>query len=187
MELRGAEATVTINEEVVKTRERKGYRHPKLDEKIREERTKTEARIMKKARKHGVTAPEIENVEEYTLTMEKLEGKPLKQVIEPGHLEEYGRNVAYMHSTDIIHGDLTTSNAIMGDELGIIDFGLSFRSHRIEDKAVDIHLLKQVLESSHPEIADEAWDEFVEGYSRYEDSEKVLEQLEEVESRGRYK
>ncbi|MFB6208371.1 MAG: KEOPS complex kinase/ATPase Bud32 [Candidatus Nanohaloarchaea archaeon] len=187
MEFKGAEATVTINGEVVKKRERKSYRHPELDEKLRRERTATEARIMEEARKHGASVPEVHEIEDYTLTMEKAEGKPLKHVIEPGHLEGYGKNVAYMHSADIIHGDLTTSNAVLGDELSVIDFGLSFRSHRIEDKAVDIHLLKQVLESSHPEIADKAWEKFVEGYSEYEDSEKVLEQLEEVESRGRYK
>ncbi|MFT4868365.1 MAG: TP53 regulating kinase-like protein [Candidatus Nanohaloarchaea archaeon] len=102
-------------------------------------------------------------------------------------MKELGENVALLHSIDIIHGDLTTSNAIADEEIYLIDFGLSFRSQRIEDRAVDIHLLKQVLESSHPEVSKEAWQNFLKGYSEYEDSEKVLEQLEEVEQRGRYK
>lgn len=186
MEYRGAEATVEVNDEVVKKREPKKYRHPELDERLRTERTSTEARIMKAARKHGANVPPVEKVDETTLEMEKVNGEPLKDVIEPEHLRAYGRNVAYMHSADIIHGDLTTSNAILGGELYVIDFGLSFRSQRIEDRAVDIHLLKQVLESSHPELED-SWKQFVKGYSEYDQSDEVLEQLEDVESRGRYK
>jgi len=103
-------------------------------------------------------------------------------------MKSYGTNIAYLHSTEIIHGDLTTSNAMVSNgELYVIDFGLSFRSQRLEDKAVDIHLLKQVLNSSHPEVAERAWQKFVEGYSEYEKSDEVLEQLEDVEKRGRYK
>jgi TP53 regulating kinase-like protein len=32
----------------------------------------------------------------------------------------------------------------------MIDFGLSFVSNKIEDKAVDIYVLKRALISSHP-------------------------------------
>src|SRR4030042_1167648 len=47
----------------------------------------------------------------------------------------------------IINGDLTTSNMILNpdNKLYFIDFGLSFHSNKIEDKAVDLHLLKQAL------------------------------------------
>ena len=31
-----------------------------------------------------------------------------------------------------------------------IDFGLGFHSNRIEDKAVDLHLIKEALEAKHP-------------------------------------
>ena len=103
-------------------------------------------------------------------------------------MNNYGQNIAYLHSADIIHGDLTTSNAMTLDgEIYIIDFGLSFRSQRSEDKAVDIHLLKQVLNSSHPEVAKKAWRNFIDGYTEYEKSDEVLEQLKDVEERGRYK
>lgn len=188
--MKGAEATISFeNGKVLKKRERKKYRHRELDDKIRTERTRTELKLMEEAKRHGVNVPEAEEVDETTIQMEKVEGKPLKKVVEdrPDLMSEYGKNIAYLHSTDIIHGDLTTSNAIAGEKLFIIDFGLSFRSQRTEDKAVDIHLLKQVLESSHPGVAGECWEEFVEGYSEYDDSENVLEQLKDVESRGRYK
>jgi Kae1-associated kinase Bud32 len=188
---KGAEAEVEIREEqVVKRRPEKKYRHPELDKKIREERTETEEKLITEARKYGVSVPEAEKKGNSTIELEKIEGEKLKEVVEekPEILESFGENIALLHSTDIIHGDLTTSNAIADSgKIFLIDFGLSFRSQRTEDKAVDIHLLKQVLESSHPEVADEAWENFLKGYRDYEDSEKVLEQLEEVEQRGRYK
>jgi Kae1-associated kinase Bud32 len=188
---KGAEAEVEIREQqVVKRRPEKKYRHPELDKKIREERTETEEKLITEARKYGVSVPEAEKKDNSTIELEKIEGEKLKEVVEekPEILEGFGENIALLHSTDIIHGDLTTSNAIADSgKIFLIDFGLSFRSQRTEDKAVDIHLLKQVMESSHPEAADEAWENFLKGYSEYEDSDKVLEQLEEVEQRGRYK
>ncbi|MFT4893129.1 MAG: Kae1-associated kinase Bud32 [Candidatus Nanohaloarchaea archaeon] len=188
---KGAEAEVEIREQkVVKRRPEKKYRHPELDKKIRKERTETEEKLITEARKYGVSVPEAEKKDNSTIELEKIEGEKLKEVVEekPEILESLGENIALLHSTDIIHGDLTTSNAIADSgKIFLIDFGLSFRSQRTEDKAVDIHLLKQVLESSHPEAADKAWENFLKGYSEYEDSDKVLEQLEEVEQRGRYK
>lgn len=190
MKQRGAEALIEITgDQVVKTREVKKYRHPELDKKIRRERTGSEARIMKKARTHSVNVPEIIDSEDSVIEMEKIEGRPLKEEVEeePGKMKVLGENVALLHDTDIIHGDLTTSNAIVNDSLYIIDFGLSFHSDRAEDKAVDIHLLKQVLNSSHPEVAEEAWESFLKGYRNHDEAEEVLEQLKEVEKRGRYK
>ena len=189
--IKGAEASIEIEEDkVIKRREPKEYRHPKLDSKIRKERTETEARLIEDARRHNVSAPEAEIIDESTIELEKLEGKQLKEDLD-GRIElmeKLGKNIAYLHSTGIIHGDLTTSNVMISEEeLYIIDFGLSFRSQRTEDKAVDIHLLKQVLNSSHPEITEKAWKNFIEGYGKYEESEEVLEQLEDVEKRGRYK
>lgn len=189
--IKGAEATVEIEDDkVTKTREPKNYRHPDLDSKIRTDRTETEARLVKDAKRHNVNAPEVEDVDDFTIEMEKIDGDVLKTVLDDqlDLMKDYGRNIALLHSTDIIHGDLTTSNAMVEDgEIYIIDFGLAFRSQRNEDKAVDIHLLKQVLNTSHPEVAEEAWNNFVEGYSEYEKSEAVLEQLKDVEKRGRYK
>ncbi|MFB6193066.1 MAG: KEOPS complex kinase/ATPase Bud32 [Candidatus Nanohaloarchaea archaeon] len=190
MEFKGAEADVEIlKDKVVKTRNRKDYRHPELDRRIRKERTKTETRILEKARQNGVKVPEVLQKEENTIEMERIKGQPLKETIEENleQMKAFGENVGRLHSAEVIHGDITTSNAISGEELRLIDFGLAFHSERIEDKAVDIHLLKQVLNSSHPGISEKAWNKFIEGYRNYDESGKVLEQLEEVEERGRYK
>lgn len=190
MTQRGAEALIEITDEkALKTREPKNYRHPELDRKIRRERTETEARIMEKARTYGVKVPEIIDSEDSVIEMERISGRPLKEIVEedPRRMKELGENVALLHDTGVIHGDLTTSNALVDNDLYIIDFGLSFYSDRREDRAVDIHLLKQVLNSSHPEVAEEAWKSFLEGYQNHDEAEEVLEQLKEVEKRGRYK
>jgi tRNA A-37 threonylcarbamoyl transferase component Bud32 len=70
--------------------------------------------------------------------------------------------------------------------LYFIDFGLAFHSQRIEDKAVDLHLLKQALESKHFKNYEFLLKECLNSY-KWSKSEDVLKQLEKVESRGRYK
>jgi len=71
-------------------------------------------------------------------------------------------------------------------KLFFIDFGLSFNSKRIEDKAVDLHLIKQALEAKHFSIHKEAEKIILDNYNS-KDKEKVLDQLKKVEARGRYK
>ena len=191
MEFRGAEAKVTLDEEsAVKTRERKKYRHGELDRKLRSDRTSEEVKNTRRARKYGANTPEITAEDEKSLEMERIHGKPVKKIIQGNSeiAEKIGENIGSMHSGDVIHGDLTTSNLLWtGKEIYIIDFGLSTVSDRAEDKAVDIHLFKQVLDCSHPEVAEKSWEKFLEGYRTYRQREKILEQLEDVESRGRYK
>ncbi|MEK6906562.1 MAG: hypothetical protein AABW81_03000 [Nanoarchaeota archaeon] len=68
-----------------------------------------------------------------------------------------------------------------------IDFGLGFISNRIEDKAVDIHLLKQALEARHFKNWEVLFSEFIKGYKNSKDSKKILQQLDSVEKRRRYK
>ena len=42
-----------------------------------------------------------------------------------------------------------TNDMIYDKKIYLIDFGLSLYSNKPEDKAVDLHLLKQALESKH--------------------------------------
>jgi TP53 regulating kinase-like protein len=98
-----------------------------------------------------------------------------------------GENIAVLHQNDIIHGDLTTSNMILkNNKIYFIDFGLGFQSARIEDKAVDLHLLRQALESKHFKHWQTLFDAVLLGYKKL-GNEAVLLQLKKVESRGRYK
>ena len=68
-----------------------------------------------------------------------------------------------------------------------IDFGLGYTSKKIEDKAVDIHLLRQALEAKHFRNWEKLFGSFIKGYKISSQSHKVLEQLKKVEARGRYK
>lgn len=183
----GAEATVKIDDKVEKKRHKKAYRHEEIDQRIRSERTSSEAKILKEASRAGANVPGVLEEKEDTIFLEKIEGNLLKQEPEEENFRKLGEEVAKLHSRDIIHGDLTTSNAIVNEKVYLIDFGLSFKSERVEDRAVDLNLLKHVTESSHPEKWQELWKEFKEGYENYEKFDKVMDQLNEVEQRGRYK
>ena len=67
-----------------------------------------------------------------------------------------------------------------------IDFGLSFHSNRIEDKAVDLHLLQQALEAKHFTIWQECWKIILKNY-KPEKYKEIINRVKVIESRGRYK
>ena len=101
-----------------------------------------------------------------------------------------GESIAKLHDSNIIHGDLTTSNMILKNkEVYFIDFGLGFQSHKIEDKAVDLHLLKQALEAKHFKNHKNLYKEFEKGYKKTNSNEapKVFERIKAVEKRRRYR
>lgn len=68
----------------------------------------------------------------------------------------------------------------------LIDFGLGFHSRKIEDKAVDLHLLKQALETKHFTIADKCFKTIIKNY-KSEQAKLIIERILVIESRGRYK
>ena len=68
----------------------------------------------------------------------------------------------------------------------LIDFGLGFHSQKIEDKAVDLHLLKQALDAKHYKIADECFKIIIENYNPEKKSE-ILQRITAIEKRGRYR
>ncbi|MAG50631.1 Kae1-associated kinase Bud32, partial [archaeon] len=102
--------------------------------------------------------------------------------------EKIGKNISILHDNDIVHGDLTTSNMILKkDKVYFIDFGLGFISDKTEDKAVDLHLLKKALMTKHYRIFEKSFENVLKGYKENKDFKEVLNRLEKVESRGRYK
>lgn len=70
-----------------------------------------------------------------------------------------------------------------------IDFGLGYISKKVEDKAVDLHLLKQALEAKHFMHWKELYQEFQESYSKTypSDSKNIFERMTAIEKRGRYR
>ena len=194
---RGAEAVIIRSgENVIKRRVRKSYRISELDEKIRKTRTRGEARILEKASKIIFT-PKVEKIseEKKEIILEFINGKKLSESIDDFEIKKQkeicgkiGKSIAKIHDAHIIHDDLTTSNMILkNEEIYFIDFGLGFISRKIEDKAVDLHLLKEALEARHFEHWKILFDDVLKGYKNSKDSDKVLKQLEKVERRGRYK
>ena len=195
----GAEANIIkVRNWIIKDRVKKGYRIPELDIKIRGRRTKSEAKLLEKASKvincpTPFLQPSIRNSSK--LKMPFIDGKKLSDYLDKFPLKKQkevckliGESTAKLHDADIIHGDLTTSNMILkNNKIYFIDFGLGFVSHKFEDKAVDIHLLKQALEAKHFKNWEILLREVLKGYSKSKDSKIVLERLNKVEKRGRYK
>jgi len=184
----GGEAEVRIYENVVeKIRKIKRYRHPKLDEIIRKSRTKTEAKIISLARKHGVPTPIILDVEDNKIVMERIKGKPVKDVMNKEISREIGRLVARLHKAGIIHGDITPMNMIYcNGKIYFVDFGLSFIEDRVEPKGVDLHVYFESLKAGFDNWR-ELKEAFIEGYrEEYEKANEVLERAKEIELRGRY-
>ncbi|RMD45586.1 Kae1-associated serine/threonine protein kinase [Candidatus Pacearchaeota archaeon] len=191
----GAEAKVfLIGEKIVKKRVPKAYRQEDLDKKLRKKRTKAESKILQKAKKIKANVPAIISKKDFEIVMERIRGEKLSEFLDKYPpkkqmtvMEKFGRQVKILHENDIIHSDLTTSNAILkGKDVFLIDFGLSFVSRKIEDKAVDLHLLKQALEAKHFKNHERLFQAFLKGYSPKE-QKKILERLKIVENRGRYK
>ncbi|MEM2462656.1 MAG: KEOPS complex kinase/ATPase Bud32 [Candidatus Pacearchaeota archaeon] len=190
----GAEAILLRkNKSLEKKRIKKSYRHKELDLFLRASRTRREARLLEKAASL-IPVPKIKKLRKFEIEMEFLEGKKLSEWLDKFPKEkafkicnEIGMNIAKLHANNIIHGDLTTSNMIYKDgKVYFIDFGLGFHSSRVEDKAVDLYLLKQALKSKHFKSWNNYFEEVIKGY-KWQGSEQVLKQLEKVEKRGRYK
>lgn len=73
-------------------------------------------------------------------------------------------------------------------KLWFIDFGLGFFSEKTEDKAVDLHVLKEALESKHYRNYNDYWKEIERSYNKISKNPKeIFERLKKVEARGRYK
>lgn len=191
---RAAEAVITKEGgEAVKTRLKKGYRISELDDAIRRKRTRTEARLISEARRAGVKSPAVTSHDEFSIRMEYIQGKKVRDCMNAKNCDELAfrmaDSLAKLHNAGIIHGDPTTSNMIVKDrEIYIIDFGLGFRSERAEDKANDLYLLHEAIESVHCEILDRAWKMILKVYrKKSKDSISALRSLKRIEKRRRYR
>jgi N6-L-threonylcarbamoyladenine synthase/protein kinase Bud32 len=195
---RGAEATVEPADvmgrgAVRKTRPAKGYRHPMLDATLRESRTRAEARLLAQARKAGVRTPLVYAVEEDALVLERMPGLQLKEILRrtpgkaQGPLMHLGVMAARLHAKGLVHGDLTTSNALLHeDRITLVDFGLAHLNAEDEDKGGDLHVLMEALEATHPDLRD-AFQHVLAGYRAGGGSAAVERKVEEIVRRGRYR
>jgi len=200
---RGAEAEICLSryleEKVVqKRRIPKSYRIKEIDSFLISFRTKEEAKLISEARSHGVSVPIIYDVdlEEGVITMQYLEGKRIKDILNDLDEKErkricnmMGKSIAKLHNNDIIHGDITTSNMILlGDRIHFIDFGLGSKNGEIETKGVDLHVLMEAFESTHSQHPD-CFDYALEGYKKEfsGNAGAVIKKIEDIVKRGRYR
>ena len=127
---------------------------------------------------------------------------------------DLGNMISKLHSGDLIHGDLTPSNIILKinentnsemlnnaeeiiiknknyDFMYLIDFGLSSvalsTSSSLEDKAVDLYVLKRAIISSNPK-SEELFNKAMDIYEKNcKDGEEIIKRYKKVEMRGRKK
>ena len=198
---KGAEGSVYLStylgrDAVTKVRTPKGYRVPELDRRIRTQRIRSEARLIREARAAGIRTPIIYDVDtvECSITMERVKGVTVKRYLDE-HPEEaericrlIGTNIARLHNSKICHGDLTTSNMILtpAGELCIIDFSMGASLIGVEDMGVDLRLLERGFTSAHPDIKD-AYEYITEAYCQEKTgAQEVLDKVQEIKDRGRY-
>jgi TP53 regulating kinase and related kinases len=202
---RGAEADLFLSElspwkVVVKRRVRKAYRHQELDAKIRRERTVRESSAIRDARIAGAKTPSILglDLERFSIIMTFVDGLVARDAIDTMSesrrlplLEDLGRQVGFLHSAGIVHGDLTTSNIILPDDGKpfIIDFGMATKSSEPEDRGTDLHLLQRSLIATHSLDAASSFKRVAKGYRESageRTAESSLRKAAEIARRGRY-
>jgi len=188
---KGAEADIyRADGTVLKVRAQKNYRIKPLDEKLRRERTRAEAKLLLRAAPL-INVPKVLSNDNFSICMEFVCGKRVKDAITAKNYlficKKIGAMAARLHSANIIHGDMTTSNMIIqNSEIYFIDFGLGFFSHSVEDMAVDLRLLEEAFISTHPDIAQDAIAAILKSYEKSGGKKEVLLRLEKIRARGRY-
>jgi N6-L-threonylcarbamoyladenine synthase/protein kinase Bud32 len=187
-EIQGAEATVSIEaDRVVKRRLPRSYRHPTLDERLRRERTREEARLTSDARRRGVPTPLVRDVDvaETTIVFQRVGEADLRDRLTESRVRDVGRHLATIHGAGFVHGDPTTRNVRVGPEKTYcIDFGLGYYTKDVEDYAMDLHVFEQSLAGTADD-AETLRDAFEAEY-RERGPDGVLGRLRDIEGRGRY-
>ena len=214
----GAEAEVWSGlwmgrQAVRKIRRKRGWRHPNLEKRLGFRRLLSEARLLIRARRVGLEVPAIWDVDldKGILVMEMLPGRPLIELLrDENSTQDLIRNSLYnsgalvrrLHRLAITHGDLSTNNILIDDDLSahLVDFGLASIDYEVERFGIDLHVIDEILGASHPSI-EGGIDIFLKGYLD-EDSrlgpakeqtggvvptaDAVMKRLEQVRSRVRY-
>ena len=203
---KGAEATLIKRSigglhVVEKIRSPKRYRVPELERRLTNSRIRKEARMLKAMREAGIRTPYIFDVDEKegTIRMELIKGPRLSSVlnildagIQKKAVRKMGRTIGSLHSSGIVHGDMTTSNFLItrmeGNdiELCLIDASMADRTNEIERMGVDLRLFFEVFTSTHPDLISlekDLWDGYFEIFPNGHD---VRYKLDEINSRGRY-
>lgn len=210
----GAEAEVIAGRwhgrsAVLKKRRPRGWRHPDLDASLTKKRMTNEIKLTIWLASRGAPVPAIWDVdiEESKIIMEKIEGKPLIEILQSNEHDEkllidVGRAIRELHRNAVNHGDLSTNNILVTNkrEVVLIDLGLSSREYDVEGFGIDLHVLHEILRASHPNVKG-AMDLVLKGYVALDeelgepiaapggmppDAVDVVKRLQQIMTRVRY-
>jgi TP53 regulating kinase-like protein len=204
---RGAEASIRRVDwlgfaAVLKERDAKAYRPKALDERLRRERTRTEARLLADARRAGVRTPVVYDVDlsKGRLIIEELPGPTLRELLEAskgesapvaGPVRAFGRALGRLHAGGISHGDLTSSNVIFPEGAdrppAFIDLSMGTKGAGVEELGIDLHLVEEDLKALHPH-GERLLEEFFLGYreGHPQGHAEVRSRAAEIRGRVRY-
>ena len=197
---KGAEADIyqlmwQNSKAILKIRKSKNYRNSILDSKICKQRTIKESQMLSQVKSFGIPTPLVYfvNLKNNSIMMQEILGKPIHDLSESKIIElskQIGKLVGTLHKNGVMHGDLTTSNFILFQKIVyVIDFGLAQNTIKSEDHAVDLRLIKEILNSAHAKIMQSAWENFLIGYKSVVGSTsfaKITKLVLDIESRGSY-
>ncbi|NYZ74179.1 Kae1-associated serine/threonine protein kinase [Candidatus Micrarchaeota archaeon] len=219
--MRGAEAVLSKTTfigraAVVKSRIVKGYRVKELDSRLRSERTRSEARLLHRAKLAGVDCPTVLCVDDFDITMTFVSGKRPEMTKKQSY--DAGAILAKLHANDIIHGDYTPANLVVSENKKTKKSELeTTKPEKTEPEScasgsampasgrgagvgvlfvIDFGLgfVSNDIEDKAVDVftmlraldGNEKKDGFVEGYRAYVKSDSVLKRVKDVEKRVRY-
>jgi len=204
---RGAEATIRRVDWLgfsayLKTRDAKNYRPKALDERLRRERTRTEARLLVEARRLGVRTPIVYDIDlaKGLLLLEELPGPTLRQLLEEhaqgtelleAPVRSFGRALGRLHTGGLAHGDLTSSNVLFPDgpdgAPAFLDLSMGTKGAGVEELAIDLHLVEADFKAIHPK-GDRLLETFLAGYAEGNPTGQrdVRARAKEIRGRVRY-
>jgi Kae1-associated kinase Bud32 len=212
----GAEAIVTSGfwfgrPAVKKFRRARTWRHPELDSRLTKSRLTGEVRALLKLQQLDFPCPSIYhlNLSNSTMFMERIEGIPLVMNLNSNDslenteklFTQLGNMLRKLHLCGITHGDLTTTNIILNSigNIFLIDYGLSQSTFEVESYGLDLHVLYECLQATHPNYPD-AMQQLVDSYLRYDDfnsmekfeggtiptASEVISRFDQIKGRVRY-
>lgn len=186
---------------LIKERKVKKYRNSHLDSELRFQRLRIESRMIKSALQNSINVPILYSVDLSTSSMQLdyIEGQNLGQFLFDDNsrsditnkrkfFQEFGLIVSKLHNISIIHGDLTPLNILISrtNSIHIIDFGLSFISDEVKDKAMDLFILFGSLKIFAQQNED-LFDMFLQGYQRVDGYKSIIDFFNKLTNKGRYK
>lgn len=130
----------------------------------------TEAKAILKCKTMGVAVPTLYLIDtkNYKIVMENVSGLPAKKFLKDnendsklitGVLFDIGIILSKLHTSNVSHGDLNTSNMLIKENgsIVLINLGLSSLDPNINEKVMDLYILEQSFIHMHQTIAEKFW------------------------------